>query len=109
MYPQQELTRLTAYKAALLRDIALDRARCVEAAARVAQPLEWLDKMLALWRRLSPLALFATVPLGFLVQRTVFPRLKTLRTVVRWSPLVFSAIRGISSLVTNRFGSAKSK
>jgi hypothetical protein len=55
--------------------------------------LEWLDRMLAFWRQLSPLAQFAAVPLGLLVQRTVFPRLKILRTLVRWSPLVFAALR----------------
>jgi hypothetical protein len=108
MYPQRELIRLSAYKASLQRDIAIHRAQYTKAAAHVAQPLELLDRMLVLWRRISPIALFAAVPLGFLVQRTVFPRLKILRSIVRWSPLVFTAIRGISSLVTDRFGSEKS-
>lgn len=108
MYPDRELTRLAARKAALRRDIALRRAQCAEAAARVAQPLAWLDRMLAFWRRLSPLAQFAVVPLGFLVKRTVFPRLKILGSLVRWGPLVFAAVRGISSLVKIRSGSSKS-
>jgi len=102
MYPQRELTRLTAYKAALQRDIARDRAICVAAAAHVAQPFELIDRTIALWRRISPLAMIAAVPLGFLVQRTVFPRLKLLRSLMRWGPLVFTAVRSISSLVTNR-------
>jgi hypothetical protein len=102
MYPQRELIRLTAYKAALQRDIAIHRAQYTRAAARVAQPLELLDRMLVIWRKLSPFALFAAVPLGFLVQRTIFPRLKLLRSIVRWSPLVFSAVGGIGSLVTKR-------
>jgi hypothetical protein len=108
MYPDRELTRLAAHKAALQRNIALRRAQCVEAAARVAQPLEWLDRMLLFWRRLSPLAQFAAVPLGILVQRTVFPRVKILRSLVRWGPLVFGAVRGISSAIKTRFGPSKS-
>jgi hypothetical protein len=108
MYPDRELTRLAARKAVLRWDIALRRVQCVEAAARVAQPLAWLDRMLAFWRQLSPLAQFAAVPLGFLVQRTVFPRLKILRSLVRWGPLVFGAVRGINALVKIRSGSSKS-
>ena len=97
MYPQRELTLLAAYKAALRRRIVLRRAQCAEAAARIAQPFEWLDRMLAFWRRLSPLVQFAAVPLSFLVTRTVFPRRKILGSLVRWSPLVFGAMRGIST------------
>jgi hypothetical protein len=108
MYPQRELTRLAAHKAALRWDIALHRAQCAAAAARVAQPLAWLDRMLAFWRRLSPFALFAAVPLGFLVQRTVFPRSKILGSLMRWGPLLFGAVRGIGAAVKSRFGSAQS-
>ena len=100
MYSQRELTRLAAYKAALRRDIALSRARCAEAAARAVQPLEWLDRVLDFWRRLSPFAQIAAVPLGFLVQRTVFPRRKILGSLLRWAPLVFSAVRGFKAAVT---------
>ena len=102
MYPDRELIRLAAHKAALRRDIVLRRAQCVEAAARVAQPLELLDRMLALWRRYAALAQIAAVPLGFLITRTVLPRLKILRSVVRWAPLVFVAMRGISAAVKTR-------
>ena len=105
MYPQRELTRLAAHKAAVRRDIALRRAQCAGAVARVAQPLAWLDRMLALWRQLSPLAQFAAVPLGFFVTRSVFPRSRILNSLVRWGPLVFGAVRGISSAVTTRFRS----
>jgi len=108
MYPQQELARLAAHKAALRRDIALRRAECAVAATRVAQPLEWLDRVVAFWRRLSPLAVMAAVPLGFLVKRTLGPRLKILVSLVKWGPLVFGAVRGISAAVKTRFASAKS-
>jgi hypothetical protein len=99
MYPQPQLNRLAAHKAALQRGIALRRAQCAEAAARIAQPVEWLDRMLSFVRRISPLVKFATVPLGFLAVRTVLPRRKILGSLVRWSPLVFGAVRGLSSAI----------
>ena len=99
MYPQRELNRLAVYKAILRCDIAFRRVRCAEAAAQVVQPLEWLDRMLAFCRRLSPLVQIAAVPLGFLVQRTVFPRRKILGSLLRWGPIVFSAVRGFKSAV----------
>ena len=108
MYPQRELNRLAAHKAARRRGIAFRRAQCAEAAARLAQPLAWLDRMLAFWRRLSPRAPLAALPLGFLASRIIFPRSKVLGSLVRWGPLVFGAVRGISSSVTAHFGAAKS-
>jgi len=108
MYPQRELARLAAHKAALRRNIALHRAECAAAAARVAQPLEWLDRVVAFWRRLSPLAVLAAVPLGFIVRRTIGPRLKILASLVKWVPLVFGAVRGVSAAVKARGASARS-
>jgi hypothetical protein len=102
MYPQSELNRLAAHKATLRRGIGLRRARCAEAAAGVAQPFDRLDRMLAFWRRLSPLVKFASLPLGLLAARTVFPRRKILGTFVRWSPLLFGAMRSVSSAVKTR-------
>ncbi len=100
MYPQRELTRLSAYKVALQRDIARHRDQCVKAAGRVAKPLDLLDSMLALWRRVLPLAPLAALPLGMLIQRTSFPGLKIIRPLLRWGPLVFTAIRSIRSIGT---------
>jgi hypothetical protein len=99
MYPQPQLNRLAAHKVALRRGIALRRTQCAEAAIRLARPVDWLDRMLAFWHRLSPLVQAATVPLGFLAARTVFPRRKILGSLMRWSPLVFGAVRGIRSTV----------
>jgi hypothetical protein len=98
MYPQRELTRLAAHKAALQWNIARRRAQCTEAATRMARPFEWLDRMLALVRRISPLVKFAAVPLGVLAVRTVLPRRKILGSLARWSPFVFGAVRGIRSV-----------
>jgi hypothetical protein len=102
MYPQRELTRLTAHKAALRWNITLRRAHCAEAAGRLARPLEWLDRVRSFWRRLSPFAQLATMPLGFLVKRTLFPRRKILGSLVSWGPLVFGAMRRIRSAVKTR-------
>ncbi len=102
MYPTEDLKRLAVHKAALRRGIALHRAQSEASLARVVQPLEWLDRMLASWRRLAPLAQFAAVPLAFLATRTVFPRAKFLRPLVRWAPIVFSAVRGLGSVFKAR-------
>ena len=95
MYPGRELTRLAAYKVALRRDIARHRAQCAVAAARVAQPLEWLDRMLAFWRRLSPFVKFAALPLGFLLKRSLAPRTRVLGPLLRWGPPVLGAVRDL--------------
>lgn len=100
MYPQRELTRLNAYKVALQKDIERQRVQCAAVATRVAQPLELLDRILVLWRRISPFALFAALPLGIIAQRAVIPRVKILESLVRWSPLIFTVIHRISALVT---------
>lgn len=97
MYSERELTRLAIHKAALQRAIALRRTHLTEAAAQVARPLELADRVVSFWRRLPPLAQFAAVPLGLLVQHTVFRRSKLLGAIVRWGPLVFGAVRSVSA------------
>ena len=108
MYPQRELNRLAAYKSALQWDIALHRTQCAEAAARVAQPLAWLDRMLACWRRLSTFGPLAVVLLGGVVTRIVFPRRKILGTLLRWAPLAVGLVRGVGAAIKIRSGSAPS-
>jgi hypothetical protein len=102
MYPQRELTRLSAYKAALRRDMAFRRDRCLEAAIAVAQPVEWLDRTLAFCRRLAPAALFAGVPLAFLAGRVLLPSTKAPARLLRWGLLVFGAVRLIGSAARAR-------
>ncbi len=108
MYPQRELIRLAAHKAVLRRDIARRRSQCAEAAVRVSRPLEWLDRLVAFWRKLSPLAAVAAVPLGLFVSRTFFSRLKILGPLLRWGPLLFNAVRGLGALAKTRSGPAES-
>jgi hypothetical protein len=97
MCPQPELIRLAARKATLRRDIAAHRAQCAEAAAVLARPLAWLDRARALVGRLSPLALGASVPLGFMVARAFLSRRRILGAFVRWVPLALVAVRRFSS------------
>jgi hypothetical protein len=106
MYPQRELTRLAGHKAALRRHIAVHRAQCVVAAAQVARPLAWLDRAWSFWKRFSPLAQIAAVPLGFFARRSAFSRLKTLAALARWGPLVLGAVRGIGAAFKSRAESA---
>lgn len=102
MYPQRELNDLATYKARLRRAIAFRRAQCVVAATQVAKPLEWLDRAIAFWRRLSPFTKLAAVPLGFLMKRTLFPKGKILGALVRWAPLAFGVFRSARSAAQSR-------
>jgi len=95
MYPDEELIRLGRHKAVLSRRITRHRAQCVEAAATAAQPLAWLDRMLTFWRKLTPFAKFAAVPLGFIAKRTLFPRRKIIGSLVHWGPLIFNVVRTV--------------
>jgi hypothetical protein len=82
MHHDRELTRLAARKTALRRDIAARRLHCAEVAARVTWPLEWLDRLLAVGRRVPPLTLLAAIPVGCLVTRSIFSGLKTMGSFV---------------------------
>jgi hypothetical protein len=96
MYPQEELTLLAAQKAVLRQRIFERRAECAAAIARVAHPLEWIDRALGVWRKLSPLMKLAVVPLGLVLKRWMAPRARVLGTVLRWGPLVYAAVRGFN-------------
>lgn len=93
MYPRRELNRLAVYKVWLRRGIALRRSECTVAATRVAQPFATLDRMLALWRRIPPLAKVAAVPLAVLAARVVLPRLKILGSLLHWGPIFYGVVR----------------
>jgi len=108
MYPARELTRLAGHKAAVRRDIAVRRAQCAAAAARVAQPLALLDGAVAFCRRHAALAQFATVALGLFARRTGVPRRGLPASLLRWGPLIFGVVRVIRSAVITRFGTTPS-
>lgn len=95
MYPQRELTLLAARKAVLRQSIARRRAQAVTDVTRVAKPLEWLDRALALWRRIPPLAKLVGMPLGLLIiKRLIFPqrKIKILGPFLRWGTVLFGAM-----------------
>ena len=94
MHPQPELNRLAARKLVLRRHIALRRLECAKAAAHVVRPLAWLDRLMAFWRGLPPLAKAAVVPLALIAQRAAAPRLNLLGSLVRWAPLAFATVQG---------------
>jgi hypothetical protein len=92
MYPERELTRLADLKAGLRRRIGLHRAECAEAAAGLAVPIEWLDRVLGFLRMIKPLAMLAAVPIGALVARSERRPLRWLSSISRWAPLIFGAM-----------------
>ncbi|MEO6569214.1 MAG: hypothetical protein ABIO94_10670 [Opitutaceae bacterium] len=97
MYPDGDLNALAAHKLALQRRIGFRRDECVELAARVAVPLEKIDHVIAQWRRISPLAKIAALPMAILVKKTLFRRSKILGPLLRWGPLAFKVLRGVKA------------
>ncbi|MDB6169952.1 MAG: hypothetical protein JWM88_2816 [Verrucomicrobia bacterium] len=97
MYPTRELRRLAAHKEALRHDIALRRAECAAAAAHLSRPLQWADRVVAFWRKISPVAKLFGVPLGAMALRTLFRRLGPVGSLARWAPLILSVVRGFKT------------
>lgn len=93
MYASAELTRLAERKRRLRRRIATQRADCMEEARRAARPLRWLDRAVATWRRIGPMAKFAAVPLVWGLERAVFSRRSRLGKVLRWGSIAAGALR----------------
>ncbi|OYU98442.1 MAG: hypothetical protein CFE26_27575, partial [Verrucomicrobiales bacterium VVV1] len=96
MYSHDELIRLDGHKAALRRRIAGRREQFAAAFAGVTRPLVWLDRVQALWRRISPLATLAALPLALVAKRVLFPRAKLLGTFLRWGPMMLGVARSFS-------------
>lgn len=95
MYPTAELTELARRKAVLHARISANRSRCATLADEVARPLDWLDRVIAQWRRIPPMAKVAALPLGLLLRRVVFPqkKLHVFGRVMRLVPMVMSAVK----------------
>jgi hypothetical protein len=87
MSPSQELIRLADRKASLRRDIAVQRARCVEAARSVFRPVAWLDRAREFWMRISPWSGLALLPLSLLFRRRPGRKQGWFRTILRWVPV----------------------
>lgn len=97
MYPSGELQALARRKVHLRGSISYHRWQCRQAAARLAQPLAWIDRVWAQWQRISPFFKMAAMPLGFLLKRSLFPKLGLFSTLLRWAPAAFSAFRAFGA------------
>ncbi|MEO6874488.1 MAG: hypothetical protein ABI222_06660 [Opitutaceae bacterium] len=91
MYPDAELARLELHKSTLRLRIAIRRLEISIAAKEVERPIAWLDRVLAFWRKISPLAKFAAVPAVLLARRVLLKRTGIFGTLLRWGPAIFSA------------------
>jgi hypothetical protein len=97
MYSHDELSRLEAHKNRLRLRIAAHRLECGHALVGVVQPLAWLDRAVIFWRKVSPLAKIAAVPLVLVTKRMFFPRAKLLGSLFRWGPIAWGVARSLSS------------
>lgn len=102
MYPAEELADLANRKIAVRRKIVLHRTQCAEAAGQLARPIAWLDRAIALGRRIRPLLQYIALPLGLFATHRVFSQTKILRVLTRWGPLVYGAALGARSLSQGR-------
>lgn len=93
MYPQPELSRGVAHKAAVRRRIARRRAECVGAMTQAARPLALFDRMVTLWRQLAPYAGLAAVALSFGRKRATSRPAGWGRTLLRWGPILSGVLR----------------
>jgi hypothetical protein len=98
MYPDDDLKHLAWHKAALRQRITLQREVCIAATRDVVQPLHWLDRAAALWHQIRPFAKLAAIPLALLAKRLIFPRFKLFRSLFRWGPAIFGAVRMASAM-----------
>jgi hypothetical protein len=96
MYPGDELKRLALRKTALQTAIGSRRAQCLATAGDVLRPVKWVDRLLAVWDRISPLVKLSALPLGFILQRTSSRALAPLRSLTRWIPVV-AALRALTT------------
>ncbi len=94
MYPAETLSRLARDKDLLRQRIARHRATCVTAAGRVAQPLAWLDQLVARWRRLPPLVRFTALPIGLALGRAAL-RHGRFGRLLRWGPIAAFLVHGL--------------
>ncbi len=87
---------LARRKAVLLDRICVDRDEVAAAAARLAEPIQVVDRGVTYWRRVSPMVKLAAVPIGILLGRVLKRRARKLSAALRWGPVVFAAVRGFA-------------
>ena len=69
MYPHGELKALANRKVILQARIAVRRWESARAAAELAHPIAWVDRGVALWRRIAPFVKLLAVPGGLLLAK----------------------------------------
>jgi len=95
MYSNRELTRLATHKAALRRRIAAHRSEIAGAAARLARPVAWLDRVILFWRRIQPVMRYAVAPMALTAMRAVLPRTRNWPALFGRGVFVIGAVRKI--------------
>ena len=90
MYPSTELNRSAALKTALHQRIAAQRRHCVAAAAVVAEPVAWLDRVIAIGRQFAPLA-HAALAVLWSTRARIHSRSATSSARDRWLRLLVAA------------------
>jgi hypothetical protein len=104
MYPSSELAELERRKIVLRQRIAVTRLRCVALAGEAARPVHLLDRVIAQWRRISPFAKLAFIPLALLFGRRItrgrrswFSRVLSFLPLALRGARVFRAHRAMTS------------
>ena len=100
MYPSGELSSLAARKALLRVRIAERRWQCIEHGARLARPLAFVDRGLAAWRNVPPVAKAVGIPLIAYLGRRQLAKAGRLAALVKLAPLALRAARLVASRKT---------
>jgi hypothetical protein len=93
MHPGPEVIAIETRKAALRERIARRREAVGADTSRVLRPLAQVDEGFRLWRRLPGFARTAALPVLFGLVQFAFPRVRTLRKLVQWAPVLLSGWR----------------
>lgn len=101
MYPSGELKELARRKEAVRDRLALHRLQYMEAGERLARPIHVIDTLVAQWRRISPFAKLAALPLGLLLKKKLAPKASILSTAIKWLPTMFGAARAVAGMRQN--------
>ncbi len=96
MYPAGELKLLELRKAMLQLRIAQRRLQCAQAATELSRPIKLVDRGIALWRSVPPLAKAIAVPALLLLLRKLGKRPGVIGTVARMAPVALGAARFVS-------------
>ncbi len=92
----RELRRLGEVKTRLRCRCAHLRAETSTQAARVTQPLQWIDRAYAYWQRIGPMAKLVAAPAGVWWLKSLFGRRKMAAPLMRWGPMIWNVVKGFT-------------